>query len=118
MRGSDEVLVPLFFGAVKMGSAHFSLQHFTSLPAASLGAKPGVSHIGQTSRTVFPFAGRGDSGIARLFDAASTPNGSSSSSLLAAGADLVGAALAVEAAAVGALGVLGRSLAAGFGVAF
>ena len=118
-RGSVPGAAPPVFGTVKIGRAHCSFQHFTSLPAASAAANPGVSHIGQTTRTVFPFAGRGDSGIARLFAAASTPNGSSSSvALLAAGADLAGGVFALGAAAVGVLGALGRSLATGLGVAF
>jgi hypothetical protein len=76
---------------VKIGNAHFSLQHFTSLPATSALAKPAVSHIGQMSRTVFPLAGRGDSGMARLLAASSTPKGSSESPLWLAAGDFVGA---------------------------
>jgi hypothetical protein len=90
LRGSLFAAASLDLGAVKIGNAHCPLQHFTSLPAASLGANPIVSHIGQVTRSVFPLVGRGDSGIARLFAAAPTPNGSSSSE-----ADKVAALLSV-----------------------
>ena len=73
--------------------------------------------MGQTSRVVFPFAGRGDKEIARLADAAPTPNGSSSSSFLGAspGLTFAGALVGLAEAATGA----GLSFeAVGFATAF
>ena len=44
----------LITGAVKTGTMHCGLQHFTSLPAALGEMNPCVSHIGQMTSRVLP----------------------------------------------------------------
>jgi hypothetical protein len=51
-------------GAVKTGTMHCGLQHFTSLPADLGETNPFVSHMGHVTSSVLPGPGFGLTGVA------------------------------------------------------